>query len=43
MELEGVDWVDAWTKGVQLYITNMDGALAMRTRFRFFELHLGHS
>jgi hypothetical protein len=43
MELEDVDWVDAWTKGVQLYITNMDGALAMRTRFRFFELHLGHS
>lgn len=43
MELADVDWVDAWTKEVKLYITNMDGALAMRTRFRFFELHLGHS
>jgi len=30
-------------RGVQLYITNMDGALAIRTHFRFFELHLGHS
>jgi hypothetical protein len=26
-----------------MYITIMDGALAMRTLFRFFELHLGYS